>query len=749
MRLIRQALWLAVAASIPALAQQTAAPTPAVQPLGKITVTGNAEPGLEEMTAIGASALASGRTRTSDTASLLDGIPGVSLYGAGGVSSLPAIHGLADDRVRMKVDGMDLIASCPNHMNPALSYIDPTDVGSLRVYVGITPVSLGGDSLGGTIAVSSPNPSYAAKGEQLIKGSAGSFYRSNGDGFSVNAAATVATDALNLSYAGSIAQSADYSAAREFKPGKTITNNQDRTGAWLGGDVVGSTRYRSENQSVGFATRWADQTAEFKWSAQYLPYEGFPNQRMDVTGNYSNQFNFRWTGRFDKTALTLRIYDQETDHAMDFGPDKQYWYGTAGNVAGMPMNTTGRTFGAVIGAEHPLSERDTLRAGLEYLRYRLNDWWSPVANSMMMSGTTFWNINNGQRDRYDAYAEWDARWNPSWQTLIGVRLDNVIMDTGNVQGYNTTSGNYAQDAAAFNAANHRKVDYNWDVTLLARYTPSDLATYEGGYARKARSPNLYERYTWSTTSMAAVMNNFVGDGNGYVGNLALDPEVANTFSITGDWHDADRSKWGLKGTAYYTYVQNYIDAIRCDIGVCVKSNPENLTATNKFVNLQYVNQSAQLYGIDLAGTLALARTENIGTFTASGTLSWLRGTNETSGGNLYNIMPLSGRLALVQQWDRWTNTAEVQAAGAKTQISAVRNEIQTAGYALFNLRSSYQQPHLRIDLAIENLFNTFYDLPLGGAYVGQGQTMSINGIPWGIAVPGRARTFYVGLALDL
>ena len=63
------------------------------------------------------------RPATSDTASLLRNIPGVSTYGAGGVSSLPAIHGLADDRIRIKVDGMDLIASCPNHMNPPLSYL--------------------------------------------------------------------------------------------------------------------------------------------------------------------------------------------------------------------------------------------------------------------------------------------------------------------------------------------------------------------------------------------------------------------------------------------------------------------------------------------------------------------------------------------------------------------------------------------------------------------------------------------------
>ena len=68
------------------------------------------------------------RPATSDTASLLRDVPGVSLYGAGGVSSLPSIRGLADDRLRIKVDGMDLIASCPNHMNPPLSYIDPSNI---------------------------------------------------------------------------------------------------------------------------------------------------------------------------------------------------------------------------------------------------------------------------------------------------------------------------------------------------------------------------------------------------------------------------------------------------------------------------------------------------------------------------------------------------------------------------------------------------------------------------------------------
>lgn len=37
--------------------------------------------------------LESKRAAVSDTAKLLEDTPGVSLYGAGGVSSLPVIHG--------------------------------------------------------------------------------------------------------------------------------------------------------------------------------------------------------------------------------------------------------------------------------------------------------------------------------------------------------------------------------------------------------------------------------------------------------------------------------------------------------------------------------------------------------------------------------------------------------------------------------------------------------------------------------
>ena len=43
------------------------------------------------------------------------------------------------------------------------------------------------------------------------------------------------------------------------------------------------------------------------------------------------------------------------------------------------------------------------------------------------------------------------------------------------------------------------------MTLLARYQFSDQARLEFGYARKTRSPNLYERYSWGRSTMAMTM----------------------------------------------------------------------------------------------------------------------------------------------------------------------------------------------------------------------------------------------------
>ncbi|MDD5170978.1 MAG: hypothetical protein PHN75_19330, partial [Syntrophales bacterium] len=674
-------------------------------------------------------------------------------------AGIPFLHGLGDDRIRIKVDGMDLISACANHMNSPLSYIDPTNVGSLNVMAGITPVSAGGDSIAGTIVVNSAPPEFAKPGEGLLlKGQTGAFYRSNGNAQGANLSTTVANDYFSARYSGSVATSGNYNAANNFKAAGPSAQGR----GWLAGDEVGSSSYKAINHATVFALRNEDHLLQLNLGLQHIPYQGFPNQRMDMTDNYSEQINLRYFGHYGWGALEARVYNETTWHKMDFGDNKQYYYGSTATILapGMPMNTKGKNSGALLKGDVQLTEHDILKVGVEAQRYRLEDFWPPSPSVLPagvtsggMAPNTFVNINNGERDRLAAFAEWEARWNPLWLSQLGIRSDTVMMNTGTVQGYNNTAmynGAPLFPATTFNNRDRQRTDNNIDFTALTRYSPKATQDFEIGFARKNRSPNLYERYAWSTNTMAMEMVNFAGDGNFYVGNLDLKPEVASTVSVTADWHDATRKEWGLKVTPYYTYVQDYIDARRCPTSVCGNTAAvrSSLTSTTGFVYLQFVNQDARLYGMDVSGFFPLAKTRDYGSFTATGIVNYVRGENMTTGDNLYNIMPLNAKVAAVHRLGKWTGTIEGQFVDAKTQVSQVRNEVKTDGYGLLNLRASYEWKKVRLDAGVENVFDKYYSLPMGGAYVGQGATMSSTAIPWGIAVPGYGRSVYAALTVN-
>ncbi|PKO43568.1 MAG: TonB-dependent receptor [Betaproteobacteria bacterium HGW-Betaproteobacteria-4] len=720
--------------------------------LNEVVVNASRIPEASTPRQVGQAEIAAKHAVTRDTAALLQDVPGVSLYGAGGVSSLPAIHGLADDRLRISVDGMDFIATCPNHMNPPLAYLDPNAVSQIKVYAGIAPVSVGGDSIGGSIVAETAAPQFAAPGQGLLtKGEVGAFFRSNNNALGGNVGATAATENFSVSYTGAYTKADNYTAGGNFK----TTTATGRLGHTLPLDEVGSTAYESQTHTLGFALRGGNHLVEAKFGYQDVPEQLYPNQRMDMLGNEQKRVNLRYLGQFDWGMLEARAYYEDVDHFMDFGADKKYWYfsgnpsyngapctpAPGGCASGMPMYSASTTTGVNLKADIDLSANTLLRVGALYQHYTLDDWWTPSGGGM--SPGTFWNINDGQRGRLGMFAEWEGRFGKQWTTQLGARYERVSSDAGDVRGYNTAlaaTGFQYRDATAFNALDRQRDDDNVDLTALARYTPSTTTDIEFGVARKVRSPNLYERYTWSTWTMAAVMNNFVGDGNGYIGNPDLKPEKAYTASATFDFHAPDR-RWEVKATPFYTHVDDYIDAIQWT----ATSNTATATpVSNQFVVLKYMNQSARLYGLDLSGRMPLAST-GFGEFGLKGLLNYTRGENRDTGGNLYNIMPLNLKLSLTQQMGGWNNAIEFVSVQGKNDVSSVRNEISTPGYSLTHLRASYTWKSVRVDFGVENLFDKFYYLPLGGAYVGQGTTMSATATPYGIAVPGMGRSFYAGL----
>ncbi|MCR4377412.1 MAG: TonB-dependent receptor [Rhodospirillales bacterium] len=640
------------------------------------------------------------RLSTSDTAKLLKDVAGVSLYSAGGVSSLPAIRGMADDRIKTTINGMPAAASCPNHMNPTLSYVDPNDVAKIEALAGVTPVSAGGDSIAGSINVEKAKPTFAALGEGLhTQGRLSTAYRSNNHSMTASGDVAAATENFSIGYNGSWTQAGDY-----HRGGK--------------GEPVLTSKYMVKNHALTAAVEKDGHLIIVEGGRQSIPYEGFPNQRMDLTGNTSDFANGRYEGEFGWGMLDGRVYVRDTTHEMNF----------IGSIKGasMPMNTDSLEWGYLVNGEISLSERDTLRVGNGFNHFRLDDWW-PSIGGMMMGPNDFWNIADGQRDRLGTFAEWEAGWTDQWTTLVGVRNDTVWMNTGDVQGYNTTA-TYSTDVAAFNALDRKKTDANFDWSALARYEADASSTYEAGLARKTRSPNLHERYSWSTGAMAMNMNNWVGDGNGYIGDINLKPEVAHTLSVSADWHDPARKTWGVKVTPYFTVVKDYIDADR----------RTGQTATTDFIKLQLANHDARLYGADVSGDLEVWERSDYGRGVVKAAVGLVKGENTDTNASLYNIMPLHGRIALEHNLGGWSNAIEFEGALSKSDVSQTRNEIETPAYGLMHLRTGYEWDNISLNAGVENVFDKLYHLPLGGA------DMADSGSKWGYNVFGAGRSYVAG-----
>lgn len=646
------------------------------------------------------------RMTARNTADLLLAAPGVSLRENGELATAPALNGMNDERVRILVNGAAVSNACANHMNPALSYVAPHDAARITVMAGITPVSQGGDSIGGTILINSPEPGFAAPGERL-KGEwePTGFYRSNGQFHGGSLAGWLGTPSLALGYRGAYLRGGDYTDGSGHK--------------------ITSTYAETTDQAVTLAAQGAGNLVVAEASLHHTPYEGFVNAQMDLVRNYAESLNLRYRRSLGKGAVDGRVFWQNTWHAMNIGHDKS----TFPMPMFMPMQTHGRDLGYGIDLDLPLSDRQILRLGSDLHRFRLDDAWPPVPGTApYMAPESFVSLNNGRRNRMGNYVELASKWDGQWSTLVGLRNDMVWSNADAVQGY---SAMYASDAAAFNAASRQRTDADFDLTLLARYQPRETQSYEFGYARKTRAPNLYERYAWSTNMMASGMIGWFGDGNYYVGNLALKPERANTVSGTASWRGAGARPWDLKLTPFVTFIGDFVDVDQMMIVPYGMSN---------FAQLQFANHDARTAGIDVSGGATLfSRGE--GRLRLGGLGGWLHGERTESKTPLYQMMPAHARAALDEEVKGLTAGISAEAVDRKRHCDANRLEQETPGYALLGVHGGYRHGEFSAEAEGENLLNRLYELPLGGvnfddfmATMWMGQIKPLTG-------PGRSFSF--------
>ncbi|MFQ6370469.1 TonB-dependent receptor [Shewanella sp. YIC-542] len=639
---------------------------------------------------------------------------GVDFSAAGGMSALPVINGMMGDRIKVLIDGSDVTASCANQMNPPLSYISANQVSTAEVIAGISPVSMGGDNIAGVIKISSLEPQFADDEALTWQGgylSAG--YRSISDALLLGAGARVASEHFSLDYQGA------YEDANSYKDGN--------------GDKVLDTLYRAQNHALTAAWRNEQRQFALKLTHQYIPFQGFANQYMDMTDNQSYGVLARYQQWLENDGeFSAQANWHSVQHKMGFfTPEK---------TGKMPMNTDGDDYSYQLHWRLPMSEQSTLLLGQETYDYRLDDIWPAVAGSSMMGPKDYVNINDGRRFRTAAFAEWQQSLSQRWWLSVGARYEYVMTNSGQVQSYNTMAmmGKPNMDAAAataFNGQSRKRSDHLLDATLLARYQLSDTQRLELGLARKNRAPNLYERYSWGRSAMATSMVGWFGDGNGYVGDIDLAPETAHTLSLA---YKLSNDDWQVSASTWYSRVQDYIDAT--PMGTFNKSG----TPGGQRNILKFTNVDATLYGANLEMGYRLADNQS-GLWRLNASVGTTHGEQDDSNSPLYQIKPLQTALTLQQQLGDWQQSLNWQWVAVKDRVDAHRLENETAAYSLLNWNSRIKWQALTLTLAVNNLLDHDYALPLGGVSVAAYKADSSAGFQQ-IAAPGRSLEFGVSYA---
>lgn len=620
----------------------------------------------------------------ADLAGQLPDLPGLAVVRNGPMTGIAQMRGLFNERVKIRVDGMEITPACPNHMDPPLHYATAFETGELEVISGVTPVSLGGDSLAGTIDARSPALDFSTQGTKT-KGALMAGHTQGNDARNLAARAEFLGERVSLRYQGSYFSSNDY----DYADG-TVRN----TG--VGG---------SQRHALTLAGQVGGGSLELTAGTHRTRDAGNPSLPMDMIQDDADRLGLVWRTPLGEGSLTARLYRHDIDHLMD-----NFSLRANSNPLGMHMWAPAESADTGLGLEWA---RPWAGGGLKLgLDYHGNDF---DAYQRRKSDASIQDIiNNGERNRLGAYADWWSPLRGNWLYNAGLRVDRVSMDADPVGTFTGAGAPVLVDANAFNTADRGLADTNWDATLLARYRVSSALHLEAGLARKTRSPSLLERYEWTPLNASAGQ----ADGRRYLGNLALEPEVAHTVNLGARYRGRGLE---ILPAIFYSQVDGFIQGTPY-------VHPSGTV-------LRYQNVDAKLYGAEARWRYPIST--NV---TLDGSLSWVRGENEDNGDNLYRIAPLRGTFNVGYASGPWGLRGEWLLVAGQNDVAAYNGELPSSGYGLINLRAGYRFANgLSLTAGVDNLFDKLYHDHLSG----------INNVP-GVTgysqLPGPGRSVYLRAA---
>lgn len=284
------------------------------------------------------------------------------------------------------------------------------------------------------------------------------------------------------------------------------------------------------------------------------------------------------------------------------------------------------------------------------------------------------------------YAEWTQPLPGPFELAAGARVDLIDaradFDARARQAFDRFYGEGTADEHQF--------DVLPSAFLRTAWQPREAAELWIGLAYAGRTPDAVERHFTLGP----------GPGGFFVGNPRLDPERALAVDVGGRLGDRG---FNVEGAFFYRSLSDFILETllsRTDV------NGDGIDdAVRGYVNID----RASLLGAEGAATWS-----PLPWLTASGSISWVRGTNEEDDRPLPEIPPLEGRLAVRLQHDRgeryltWIELA-LRVTARQNRNDAVFGEDETPGFLTAALRMGLQLgTHVECVLTVANLFDRTY-----------------------------------------
>ncbi len=648
----------------------------------------------------------------ADSAKLLKKIPGANVNSNGAVTGIAQYRGMYGDRVNILMDGIKISSGGPNAMDTPISYIPRAQLESLEVIRGIAPVSSGNETIGGTMRATSTQSTFTENEKFEFHGQASAGAQSVNSGYDVSTLMSMANKNHRMHVSASRQDSDDY--------------------AFANGDVTPS-EYDRNSYELGYGYQIEDHEFGLEYVRNDTNESGTPALPMDIIFIDADIARGTYKGNWNQVAIESKVYWSQIDHKMSnfelrlppltgggAGPGTMQRFSLAGS----------EDFGYGIDASMAFAG-GKLKLGTDaHLADHDADIFNPTSATFLVK-----NYNDIERDVFGFFAEWQRELTSTWELELGLRYTHVSMDAGNVfvtgfAGGMATNANAL--AAAFNGSELSQLDNNIDAVIKLTHSLRKDTNIEIGFARKMRSPSYQERYLWlplqSTGGLA--------DGNNYIGDINLDPEVSYQFELGLDWRNA-RAYFAPR--TFYHHVDDYIQGVDASNATAIAFHNMATAMTGSSAKLlQFANIDARLYGVDTDFGYHLNDFWRV-----DGAISYVKGERRDNGDNLYRISPVNARLGLTRDKNNLSTTIEIAAYLEKDDVSGVTNELATNGYTLLNIYGHYETPVSGFTLmaGVDNLLDKNYAPHLGGV----NRVRSVD-VPMGVRVPGHGINAYVNLA---